>query len=302
MTAVNFDGSSLGPLQQGGRLIGRKIVGRTAGDGDDLVGRFQTGSLGRAAVNHVHDQQGILGRLQFDAQPDEIAFDLRIEIVQLIGREEGRVFVESAGGSAGEFKDRAGRVEADAFLSEVGRGGDEVAGFIHVVDRAVVGQAVQLAAEIVDFLRRRLQMARGDERRLGQRDFEIKRAMIDDVLPIGLDDVVRLDFIEHLGIQIEGPILVELRQAAAEAAVGIAAAEIVVNPRQLDAGVQAGIGRVAAKGFFIKRQRFAPATLKLELLTADKDRRIDGSGSDRLCRGRRNGQQLRSDRGSTPAG
>jgi len=45
---------------------------------------------------------------QLDAESDKVAFDLRINVAELIGGEEGGIVVETASGRGREFKVRGG--------------------------------------------------------------------------------------------------------------------------------------------------------------------------------------------------
>ena len=44
-----------------------------------------SGSVGRAAWNDVDDEQIAVRGLQFDAESNEIAFDLGVDVAQLVG-------------------------------------------------------------------------------------------------------------------------------------------------------------------------------------------------------------------------
>ena len=84
-----------GPVKQRGGFVGRHLRGRLAGHGDDPVAVEDAGGLGRAVRDHVDDQQGPVVGLELDAQTDKVAFDLRVNVAELVGGEERRVVVEA---------------------------------------------------------------------------------------------------------------------------------------------------------------------------------------------------------------
>ena len=51
----------------------------------------------------MHYQQPVGSSFEFDAEADEVALDLGIEIVELSRREEGRIFIEPTHGGGGHL-------------------------------------------------------------------------------------------------------------------------------------------------------------------------------------------------------
>ena len=65
-------------------LVGRQRLGRLAVDRRDAIAVVNARLLGRAVRNDMHDLQVALVGLQLDAEPDKVAFDLRVNIAKLI--------------------------------------------------------------------------------------------------------------------------------------------------------------------------------------------------------------------------
>ena len=99
--------TSLLALQQIGCLVGRDVFHRVVVDLDDPVAGLNSRLVRGAATDDVGNQQRTIGRLQLDSESDKVAFDLRIDIVELLRREERRVLIEAVGGSANIFKNAA---------------------------------------------------------------------------------------------------------------------------------------------------------------------------------------------------
>ena len=105
-------------MQQVGGLIGGQVGGRAAADGDDPILGLEPGTFRRAAGDDLDDQQGAVLGLQLDAQADKVSLDLRIDVVQLIAGQIGRVLVEAAGGAASIFQNDGGRRQAQLLPGE----------------------------------------------------------------------------------------------------------------------------------------------------------------------------------------
>src|SRR5439155_7061122 len=69
--------------------------------------------------NHMNDLQGTLVRLQLHAEADKVAFDLRVDVAKLIGREERRVMIQAAGGGRRELEQRRRFVQANPLIGEL---------------------------------------------------------------------------------------------------------------------------------------------------------------------------------------
>ena len=63
-------------------------------------------------------------------RPDEVAFDLRIDVGQLLARQVARVFIEAARRTAGVFHDHGGGGHAELLLAQVGGGRGHVPGIV----------------------------------------------------------------------------------------------------------------------------------------------------------------------------
>ena len=114
-------------------------------------------------------------RLQLHAQADEIAFDLRVDLAELVGGEVGRVGIQAIGRPAEVFEDRRGGLHFEALLGQRRQGR-------HGVDGVLTGRdGCAAASELPRIRRRKGSMAaqsRGGnvllpEGRLAQRHIEI---------------------------------------------------------------------------------------------------------------------------------
>ena len=115
------DDAAVGALQQVGGLIGRKRGGRLAVDGQDSIAGTDAGFFGRTAGDDADDHQRAVLGLQFDAQPDEVAFDLGVDVVELIGRQVGGIRIQRVGRAAEVFEHDDGRRDFEPLLGQSGR-------------------------------------------------------------------------------------------------------------------------------------------------------------------------------------
>ena len=93
---------------------------------------------------------------------------------------------------------------------------------------------VQFAAEGVDPGRTALGHVALGERRLAHGHLQVEGAAVDQVFPGRQFDIVGLDLLQHLGVEIQGPVGRYMGQAGRIAAVGVAAAQVVMQPGQLE--------------------------------------------------------------------
>ena len=106
-----------------------------------------------------------------------------------------------------------------------------------------------------------------DEGRFGQGHVQIGGAPIEHVFPARRLDIVRIDLQQDLAVEIQGPLEGQPRDRLAETAVGVAALEIIVDPRGVEPLLQVGVLRMLTDGVLVVGQRLAPAALDLQLLT-----------------------------------
>ena len=107
-----------------------------------------------------------------------------------------------------------------------------------------------------------------DEYRIRQRHLEDLRAIVDQLLPIGRLDVVRLNLQEHFAIQVQRVALGNRGQGPLVAGVAVAAAELIVGPGRAQTLLDGRIVREFPQGVLIERQGLAPTTLAFERLAA----------------------------------
>ena len=107
-----------------------------------------------------------------------------------------------------------------------------------------------------------------DKRRLAQRHQEAGRASIHQFLPMRNVDVVRLDLQQHLAVEAQRPFGREPRDRVAEAPIGVAALEVVMEPSGVESLLQRGVLRVLPDGVLVVRQGLAPPPLLFQLLAA----------------------------------
>ena len=135
-----------------------------------------------------------------------------------------------------------------------------------------------------------------EERRLAQRHLEVAGPPLDQFLPVRRLDVVRLDLQQHLAVQVQRPLGRQPRDRLAEAAVGVAALKIVMQPGEVEPLLQRGVVGMLPHGVFVVRQGLAPAPLLFQLLPAPQHLGDLAAGiGDRDDRGKlrrgRSGQQ-----------
>ena len=252
-------------LEHVGRLLRRHVLRRDAVDGENAVAGAEAGLFSGAAVDDADDRQLGGVALQLDPQADEIALDLRIDLAELIGREVGRIGIEAVGRPADEFEDRRGGTDFGAALGQGGGRGDGFVGLLPGGDGPAGRRLPEFAAERVD----RGPVLLGDvllaESRFAQGDVEVVDAALDELLPVRRFDVVRLDFHEHAVVELHRPVRRQLDQRVAEAAVGVTAVEVVMEPGRLDAPLEAAFAGEEPHGVLVIGQRFAPTAIALQL-------------------------------------
>ena len=93
-----------------------------AADVRDQVAHLEPGLPGRAAADHADEPEPLGVELQLDAQPDEVAVDHGIEVVELVGGEVARVIVEGVAGAVGELEDDGGGADAEGLSRQIAGG------------------------------------------------------------------------------------------------------------------------------------------------------------------------------------
>jgi hypothetical protein len=116
----------------------------------------------------VDDQQGAAVGLQFNAQADEVAFDLRIDVAKLVGGEVGRVFIQSAGGGGDEFQQGGRLAEPGAAFDQPGRLSCKVGQVVGAANEPAVDQVIQVATNGRQLIRIEVQVVGRAERRVEQ--------------------------------------------------------------------------------------------------------------------------------------
>ena len=223
------------------------------------AGRFG----GTAADDPHHDQLAPL-RLELDPQADEIPLDLRIDLAELVRGEVGGIGIQAVGRPAETLEDCRGRAHLQALLGQRGQRRHGVAGVL-----AGCRRSARPASCAPPRGRARWPASRGRECSVAlktgslMRHLEIAGPAGHQVAPIGLLDVVRLDLQQHARVQVQRLLRRQLRQRPAKAAVGIAAAQIIVQAGRLETPLQALLVRVKPQGVFVVGDRFAPPPLRL---------------------------------------
>ena len=100
----------------------------------------------------MHDQQRPVVGLELDAQADKVAFDLRVNVAELVGGEERRVVVEATGGRGGEFEDRGRFGEADLAAGELGGLRGDVHRVVPRGDLVAAASCRRLGAKLFDLV------------------------------------------------------------------------------------------------------------------------------------------------------
>ena len=299
--AQHYD-AAVGALQEVGGLIGRKLRGRLAINGQDSIAGSHAGLFGGTAGDHANDHQPAFLGLQFHAQPDKVPFDLRVHFVELIGREVGGIRIECVGGAAEAFEHDHRRRDAEPLLSQSGGRGHGVAGVIAVADGSGTDHPRQFIAEGLDRKPIGPRKVPLDEAGLAQRHNKVSGAVVHQVFPARKVDVMRFDFHQHLTVETQRPVGRHPHDHVAEASVGIAAFQVIVEPRGVEPLLQRSLLGMLPHGVFVVRQGLAPAALLLQLLTAaqqlgnlalgirDGDRRGElsqGGGRQQQCDSRK---------------
>ena len=129
--------SNLPRLAATGGFVGRQVSGSPATDADDVIAWLDAGPFCRALGNDVYNQQRAFGGFEFHAQADKVAFNLRIQIVQLAAREERAVFIQSAQHGSGEFHHRGRRLHCQVQLRHLRCVPHGIAGIVQRMNRVL---------------------------------------------------------------------------------------------------------------------------------------------------------------------
>ena len=192
--------------------------------------------MGRAAGMTWTIKQGTVVGLELDAQADKVAFDLRVNVAELVGGEEGRVMVERAGGGGGEFEDRGRLGEADAGGGRVGRPARRRSSRRSArrccsgptsCRRLARSCSIWLALARTPLVERNFWSASAMSRLCG--------AAAEQVLPGWRGVVVGADLGEQVAVELERFARVERGDRVAEAAIVVALFETVVEPGRVEA-------------------------------------------------------------------
>ena len=106
------------------------------------------------------------------------------------------------------------------------------------------------------------------EDRLAQRRLQVRGAPLDEVLPGRLFHVMGLDLQQDLQIEFQGLLGRHPRDVLGKAAVGVAAAQVVVQPGQLETLLQDVLLGELPQALFIMGQGLAPTPLGFQFLAA----------------------------------
>ena len=258
-------------MQQVGGLIGRQVGGRAVADGRDPVLSFEAGPFGRAAGDDFDDQQGAVLGLEFDAQADKVSFDLRIDVVQLVAGQIGRIFVETAGGAASIFQNDGGRRQTQLLPGQLDGQGDGVDRLLAVADRLALHLLHQLLAEGVDFGPAGIQAGLTDKCRFAQAPPPSRRCRGGRGRPSRARRRSAIGF--WRGLRRRGPAFRVGRgsRASGESWSRGSGGRGRNGSWRARAGWP-GRGRPGSReGFFVQRDRLAPAVLVFQLLAAPHD-------------------------------
>ena len=272
---------------------------------------FDAGFLGRAAGDDLDDLQRSLGTLELDAEADEVPFDLRIDVVQLVAGQVSRILVERSGGPAGVFENRGRQRQSQHLAGQLGGRGN---GFLRVLTIADIAYPQHR----FDLLKAGLQFGRGgppaqvllDEGFLAQGHLQSLVAALHEGLPVGLDDVMRLNLEQHFRVQRHGVPRGKRGERLEEAGVVVAPAQIVVDLGDVVPNGQVLIAGMLAQALFIQIDGLAPAQLRFEKAAAFHDvgrvvvagvrRRRDDADLGLDGRGERTPQQSGGDEATEP--
>ena len=245
--------------------VGHALGGAAVNREDAIVGA-KAGLFGRAAADDADDHQLASMGLQLDPQADEVALDLRIDFAELVGREVGRIGVQAVGGAAQILEHHGGRPHFQPIWARAATAATASRASCarrHILRRQ---HLPQLTAELFH----------GQPVALGQillRNADSPSATSKSVVPrssiarqSGNLDVMGLNLQQHTAVQVQRPVCRQLGKRIAETAVGVAAAQVVVQPRQLETPLQAALRREKPQGVFVVGQGFAPTPLRFQLL------------------------------------
>ena len=189
--------------------------------------------------------------LQLHAQADEIALDLGVHFVELVGGEIGGVGVQGVGCAAEVLQHDGGRRNSQPLLGHAGGSGHGVAGVVRDVDRLEARTARKSRRKRVDGGPSGSGTFRSTKVGSPSATSRFSRAALHQVLPLRRLDVVRVDLQHHLAVQFQRPLRREPGNGIAEAAIVVAALEIVMQPGEIETLLQRCIGGVLTQTFFV---------------------------------------------------
>ncbi len=148
----------------------------------------------------MNDQQRPIVGLELDAQPDEVAFDLRVDVAELIGGQECRVVVKRAGGGGRELKQRGRFRQADLLAGKLGGLRGDAHRVVPRGDSVLRGELAQACPELFGLIGARPDVVRGEELRIAERDVEALRTAGEQILPRRIGVVVSADFGQQVAV------------------------------------------------------------------------------------------------------
>jgi hypothetical protein len=216
------------------------------------------------------NQQRPVAGFQLHAQTDEIPLDLGEHVGKLIRGKVGGIDVERVGRAAHVLQHHAMGWNARAPLRQHRGRGDGVACVAARPDDARAQRAAQLVTEIVEDFGVGAPHVPREERGIVEGDLEHIRPLLDQLLPVWGLDIVRLEFQQHLGVQVQRFAKRRPAHQPLVAAIVVATRQIVVQPGMLEPQLEAAVVGESPDGVFVVRKRLAPTTLRLQLPTFDE--------------------------------
>ena len=277
---------------------------RSATDAHEMVAGADAGPFRGASGDHVDHEQAVGGALEFHAEPDEVALDLGVEVVELAIGEEGRILVEPADRGRTHLHERDGRSNAEDRVGGAGDPGRHGFRILLGSDAASRDDPRHLLAVDACPLRRRLGGVGRHEGRFLEGDVNGPDPAVDEPGEVGGIDVMRADPREHLAVDTPRVSLGEASELVAECRLGVPPGDIAVEFGEVVLVAERRGERALAGGGLADAHDVRPAALVHECGGAGReilggnggcDRQIGRLGGDRCPGGLLGGGRPRSD-------
>lgn len=260
-------------------FVGGERLGLLAVDGGDAIAFVDARLFGGAVWDDVDDQQCALVGFELDTEADKVAFDLRVDVAELIGGEERGVVIQATGGGGGEFEQRGGFADTDSGANQVSDLGSDGRGVLAGFNRVLAGKGNDFIAELFDLLAADANALVAEEVFIGQGDVHGRGTALGHGLPWRVGVVVSLDFAQEVGVLVERLGGGKRAERIAEAAIFVTLVEAVVEAGDVETGLEAWFFRRFVEGFFVFGEGVGPFTVLLERVTGFERVRDRGFGS-----------------------